>query len=295
MQKFEVKDHEPSLLPEGNWKLVWADEFDGTQLDRSKWNFRLNYWGKRFPAYTDQGVVLDGNSHVELHRTELDGRYVSPQLQTGANSFDYLLDPDQRENPWGQAGIWPLGELEEPKFVHRYGYFECRCKFQKDPETMWAAFWTQSPTIGARFEPEWAGIESDIMEYFHEGRAHTTNIYGGYGRQFARGGKVKYDLEETEGGWHYFGMDWREDGYTFYCDGKEVMQCTDHVSHVPQFILLTTEVQGYRSGLNGNEEGKYKLLGGGGLVDEAPFLIKDRFVDDAFICDFVRVFDRVED
>ena len=33
MQKFEVKDHEPSFLPEGNWKLVWADEFDGTELD----------------------------------------------------------------------------------------------------------------------------------------------------------------------------------------------------------------------------------------------------------------------
>ena len=188
MQKFEVKDHEPSFLPEGNWKLVWADEFDGTELDRSKWTFRLNYWGKRFPAYTDQGVIVKDGC-VELHRTEVDGRYVSPQLQTGANSFDFLLDMDKRENPWGQAGIWPLGELEEPKFVHRYGYFECRCKFQKDPETMWAAFWTQSPTIGARFEPEWAGIESDIMEYFHEGRAHIVDmstIQGGTAQDFRR-------------------------------------------------------------------------------------------------------------
>ena len=32
MQKFEVKGHESSLLPEGNWKLVWNDEFDGTEL-----------------------------------------------------------------------------------------------------------------------------------------------------------------------------------------------------------------------------------------------------------------------
>jgi len=293
MKKFEVKDHEPSYLPEGDWELVWADEFDGTELDTTKWGFRLNYWGKRFEGYTDQGIVLDGNSHIELHRTEVDGRYVSPQLQTGANSFDYLIE--KRENPWGQDGIWPLGELEPPKFVHRYGYYECRCKFQKDPETMWSAFWTQSPSIGARFEPEWCGIESDIMEYFHEGRAHTTNIMGGYGRQFTRGGKVKYDLEETPDGWHYFGMDWREDGYTFYCDGKEVMQCTDHVSHVPQFILLTTEVQGYRSGLNGNADGKWKLLGGPNIiVDEPPFKIKDEFVDDAFIVDFVRVFDRVK-
>ena len=42
-------------------------------------------------------------------------------------------------------------------------------------------------------------------------------------------------------------MDWQPDGYVFYCDGKEVSRCNKHVSHVPQFILLTTEVQGYRS------------------------------------------------
>lgn len=292
MKKFEVKDHEPSYLPDGEWKLVWADEFDGTELDRTKWDFRLNYWGKRFEAYTDKGIVLDGNSHIELHRTEIDGRYVSPQLQTGSNSFDFLLE--KTVNHWGQDGIWPLDELKEPKFVHRYGYYECRCKFQNDPETMWAAFWTQSPSIGARIEPEWCGVESDIMEYFHMGQATTGNIMGGYGKQYTKDGRVKYDLEETKDGWHYFGMDWREDGYTFYYNGKVISECNEHVSHVPQFILLTTEVQGYRSGLNGNAEGKYKLLGGGGLVDEAPFLIKDKFEDDAFIVDFVRVFDRVK-
>lgn len=53
MKKFEVNGHEPSFLPEGEWKLVWADEFDGTELDRSKWDFRLNFWGKPFDAYTD--------------------------------------------------------------------------------------------------------------------------------------------------------------------------------------------------------------------------------------------------
>ena len=33
MKKYEVKGHQYSLLPEnGNWKLVWADEFDGWNL-----------------------------------------------------------------------------------------------------------------------------------------------------------------------------------------------------------------------------------------------------------------------
>lgn len=281
MKKFEVENHEPSYLPsDSEWKLIWADEFDGTELDRTKWDFRLNFWGKRFDAYTDQGVVLDGNSHVELHRVEVDGRYASPQLQTGSNSYDFLAD-GKKANPWGQVSFWPLEELSAPKFVHRYGYYECRCKFQRDPKTMWSAFWTQSPSIGSRFEPEWCGVESDIMEHFDTGEATTGNIYGGYGNQLKNDGRVEYKLEDTEDGFHYFGMDWREDGYTFYCDGKEISRCNEHVSQVPQFILITTEVVGYR---RVDQKDPEKL----------PYVIKGEFEDDAFIVDFVRVFDRVE-
>lgn len=140
---------------------------------------------------------------------------------------------------------------------------------------MWSAFWTQSPSIGTRFEPEWCGIESDIMECFKPGIATTGNIMGGYGAQFRQEGRVDYPLEETEGDWHYFGMNWQPNGYDFYCDGKLVSHCDEHVSHVPQFILLTTEVRGYRK--------------------SKPFKIEGEFVDDAFIVDFVRVFDKVED
>lgn len=282
MKKYEIANHEPSYLPDGEWELVWADEFDGHDLDRTKWDFRLNFWGKPFDAYTDQGIVLDGNSHIELHRVDVGSRYASPQLQTGANSFDHMAAT--KENPWGQDGIWPLEPLSEPKFVHRYGYYECRCKFQNDPETMWSAFWTQSPTIGARFEPEWCGIESDIMECFHVGKATTGNIMGGYGKQYRAEGRVRYDLKETADGWHYFGMDWREDGYTFYCDGEVISTADKNVSHVPQFILLTTEIQGYRE--------VRTRLARGEKIEDAKFNIKGDFIDDAFIVDFVRVFDR---
>ena len=282
MNKFEVKDHEPSFLPEGEWKLVWSDEFDGTELDRTKWDFRLNFWGEPFEGYTDQGIVLDGNSHIELHRTEKNGKYVSPQLQTGSNSFDIPKTPGY--NPFGQRGSWPYGPLEAPKFVHSYGYYECRCKLQNDPETMWSAFWSQSPTIGARFEPEWCGIESDIMENFKKGEATSGNIiYGaGYPKQFNDDGRKYYALEDTEDGWHYFGMDWAPDGYVFYCDGKEISRCNERISRVPQFLLLTTEVMGHRW----SDERKKN-------AERVPCDIVGEFVDDAFIVDFVRVFDRI--
>ncbi|MBE6930193.1 MAG: glycosyl hydrolase family protein [Ruminococcaceae bacterium] len=288
MNRFEVTGHEPSFLPDGNWKLVWADEFDGTELDTTKWGFRLNFWGKPFDAYTDQGIVLDGNSHVELHRTERNGCYVSPQLQTGSNSFD--IPRLNAKDDWGHDKIWQMRPFEPPKFVHRYGYYECRCKFQKDPETMWSAFWLQSPTIGARYEPEWCGVEADIMECFQPGIIKSGNIMGGYGEQGRSDGRVRNALKETPDGWHYFGLDWQPDGYVFYWDGHEVSRCNKHVSHVPQFILLTTEVQGYRKA--GQQQAALKE--NPDAWKEFPQTVKGEFVDDAFIVDFVRVFDRVD-
>ena len=39
MAIFEVQGHEPSVLPQGNWRLAWADEFDGETLDTTKWDY----------------------------------------------------------------------------------------------------------------------------------------------------------------------------------------------------------------------------------------------------------------
>lgn len=58
MQKFEVKGHEASLLPDGEWRLVWNDEFDGTELDRTKWDYRMSMMGKEWQAWTDEGYTL---------------------------------------------------------------------------------------------------------------------------------------------------------------------------------------------------------------------------------------------
>ena len=117
-------------------------------------------------------------------------------------------------------------------------------------------------------------------------RAECGNIMGGYGKQFIEEGRIRYNFEETDDGWHYFGLDWQPDGYVFYCDGKEVSRCTNHV---PQFILLTTEVQGYRSA-----DGTTLHYNGESIkTDTPPHKIVGDFVDDAFIVDFVRVFDKI--
>lgn len=280
MQEFKVDGHEPSLLPEGKkWKYVWGDEFDGDTLDMSKWSFRLNFWGRRFLTYTDQGVELDGNSNVKIHLIEKGGQYMSAQLQTGANSFDAPAPVyETKTNACGDDFFWKIGEIEKPKFMHRYGYYEVRCKLQQQPG-WWSAFWLQSPSIGMSYDPAFSGVEVDIMENFtRDGEVTSGNIFGGYGTNLQHEARVHYHVKDTADGYHRFGLNWSEEGYVFYCDGVETARTNGPVSQVEQFILLTTECKGYR---NGN-------------MDQPSDELKDAVLPDCFTVDYVRVFDEVK-
>ena len=36
-----------SLLPaDGRWNLVWHDEFDGREIDKTEWMCRESFWGR---------------------------------------------------------------------------------------------------------------------------------------------------------------------------------------------------------------------------------------------------------
>ena len=179
MKIYEVDNHEPSILPDDvELELVWADEFDGTELDTSKWDYRMSMMGTRWPAWTDKGVQLDGNSNAVFRVIEEDGRPVSSQLQTGYNFMD---EPVVKTKFNDEHLQWQIGKLKEDKYTKKYGYFECRCKMQKK-DGWWSAFWIQSPTIGASLDPGHTGVEIDVMECFEPGLLQYHNVFtGGYG------------------------------------------------------------------------------------------------------------------
>lgn len=280
MIKYEVEGHVSSMLPDGEWKLVWNDEFDGTELDKNKWDYRLHIWGKRFPTWSDEGVYLDGNSNAVFKIFEKDGEICSSQIQTGHNWVDaphtdeaLFGNIDENDKP---GLVWPIGKFKEPKFMHRYGYYECRCKLQKC-DGWWAAFWMQSPVIGSSLDPAVSGIETDIMEAFEPGKVATHVIhYNGYGEDhMSKTAGPGRDLSLDE--YHNFGMLWEPDGYTFYIDGiQDGDKIKEPVSHIPQFIILSTEARGYRSAEHA-------------ASPEAKLAAK---AGDVFTVDYVRVFDR---
>lgn len=273
MQRFQLAEHADSLLPDGHrFELVWHDEFDGDTLDESKWDYRTCMMGKEHPAWTRDGIHLDGQSHVVFTCHEHEGRIVSPQLQTGYNFMDQPVVTTTFCNDHLQ---WNIGKLHENKFTKKYGYFECRCRLQQT-SGWWSAFWMQSPMIGASLNAADSGTELDIMECFKPGDIIAHNAFtGGYGLDMKRasvGGKKGLDVVQ----WHTFGMLWTPESYTFYIDGEEDGVITEHISHIPEFILISTEVKGYR---HANHQ----------FVEEARLS-----VGDTFLVDHVRVFDMVE-
>ena len=288
MNKYDVKDHAPSYLPEGNWKLVWSDEFEGNELDQSKWNFRRYFWGKESPTFTDKVEVKNSCLHIPLLFE--DGVFKSAHLQTGGLTFDLPKDEGGR--------FWPFGKKVDAKFMHKFGYYEIRCKLPK--YTGWhAAFWLQAPGIGSHPDPAQCGVECDIMENY---RQHTDGIiiggigYGGYGAETVWPGHVKVPYVETEDGWHTYAVDWSEAGYIFYFDGKEVLRQMAPdvaVSNVEQFILVSTECHGYHrcfanEVVDAGADGSAKVWGGQPVPE-----LYDAKLPDEFIVDYVRVFDKI--
>ena len=275
-------EHAKSLLPAGKkWKLVWHDEFDGTELDMSKWSYRLHLMQKRQMTFTDQGASLDGKGNLVLSLIEKDGHYYSTQLQTGENFLD-RPGVEFEENGFR----WPIAKFSKPKFMHKFGYYEIRCKLQTQ-EGWWSAFWLQSPVIGSTPNPEECGVEVDIMESFRRDNTIShNNHWNGYSGDYQWTGSGDIPLEETPDGYHTFGLDWSPDGYVYYVDGKETWRCPGPVSHREQFILVTTECMGYRW--------LHPLTGEPDKSDFPDPLLQQAVLPDAFIVDYVRVYDEVK-
>lgn len=285
-----VDGHAPSILPtDKKWKLVWSDEFDGDALDESKWNYRLNFWGFKSPAFTDEGVVVsDGTLKINLLRKGDD--FCSAHLQTGGLTFDNPRDDTSRI-------FWPFGAKDKPKFMHRYGYYEIRCRLPKN-DGWHCAFWLQSPSIGAHPNPAYAGVECDIMENYRRAKFGTMICgcgWGGYGAECKWAGHFEFPYEETDDGWHTYAVDWSPEGYVFYTDGKLVgkqMAPECAVSQVEQFILVSTECHGYNRvfGKAGEAGEVVKSCCCGEPVKE----LFDAVLPDFFEVDYVRVFDEIK-
>ena len=246
----------------GEYQLVWADEFDGTELNTAFWTIEQGAggWGNKEKQYytnREKNVrVQNGNLIIQAYKEEYENsQYTSARLITaGKKSF-------------------------------LYGKIEARIMFPSGGGT-WPAFWMLGETR------RWPSCgEIDIIEHVGNNprmlsfAVHTQEKNGSNGINWSS--KSYYDGVEEN--YHVYGIEWREEDFNgrdriiFTYDGIECTTVMENEFHIdedyywpfnqPHYIILNLALGGTM----------------GGNIDDAIF---DN--DIKMLVDWVRVYQREE-
>ena len=194
------------------WNLVWSEEFEGTKLDRTKWNYItgngfwsggswISGWGNNEKEYyTDREKnikVADGKLTLTALKESYKGEAAGSQT-----SFDYTS---------GKI-------VSKDLFNKKYGRFEFRAKLPVG-KGMWAAWWMlpQEDVYGG-----WATSgEIDILEGF----GSKPNVASGalhYGSVWPKNVNThdKIELSTSVAEYHDYALEWLPGEIRWYVDGK---------------------------------------------------------------------------
>jgi beta-glucanase (GH16 family) len=203
--------------PPAGYHLEWADEFDGTSLDLTKWQHRG--LGPRRTGENVTNTVAVGGGFLTLTTYTANGKHYTGMIGT------------------------------EGRFERTFGYYEARIRFEDSPG-MWSAFWSQTPSMGSHIgDPGQGGIEIDILEHRvsdQPGKNIGDTIqhalhWDGYGPEHKTHAKLT-DRLGLDRGFHLYGFEWTPTENRFYVDGK-LTWATGPVSKRPQYLILSTEVE----------------------------------------------------
>lgn len=220
-------------IPKG-MKLVWQDEFNSSELDRTKWftqyYSQLNYvahdnWDDfqsgTLPEpgmiFTDSTLILITNDSIPLQPFASNGRKIS-SIQT----YDWLSDKAHFDNRLG-------------------GFIEARIKRNATPDATQVngAFWLDSPGPDARYfvekgnhalgvdgiRPRGQLFEIDLCEYI------TTEIvlHGNVSPEGKFERNIGHHIEKGDfvDKWTVHSMLWTPAGLKFYVDGRLVREWWD--------------------------------------------------------------------
>lgn len=211
------------------FELVWSDEFDGDAIDSERWK---GVYGGATKAvmrkggyiHSDLAEVKDGNLHI-----------YAKYLEEGTGE--------------GPAGYYSYMMYTRDLHEQTYGYFEVRCILPKGAG-LWSAFWMNSRGMENVDGSPADGAEIDIYEspYYHKNLFHnyvSSNVYyDGYGADMVSGKMGIYEANNPYEEYNTYGLEWNENEYIFYINGKETARTDFGISQSPEYLILSVEIGG---------------------------------------------------
>jgi len=209
------------------WRLVWSDEFEGIELDRSKWIPETSCWGggnNERQCYTDRDDNIDV-SHGTLRLI------AQPEKFSGSK---YPQD-------WSDRGElitrqYTSGKIRTKGLINwKYGRFEARLKLPQGQST-WPAFW-MLPEDNSYGEWPLSG-EIDIMEAVNLGEnckdcekskiENRSSVALHFGRLWPENQfrAKKNALPHANDAYHTFALEWTEGQMDWFVDDQKVFTMT---------------------------------------------------------------------
>jgi len=219
-----------------DWQLIWKDEFNGKQLDTSKWNV----------------LTREHSKHNELQYYVPDEVYVE----------NGMLRIRSQVRKFGSKE-YTSGRLDtKGKFAPVYGRFEIRAKLPVG-QGLWPAHWLYPQNRDWQMErlmteaiengkesliPEerpWYS-EIDIMEFLgHEPNVlyGTLHYYTFNGQKKTASGTWTGNIDYTKD-FHIYALEWEPDSLRWFIDGQLLYTTTDGIPHTPHYLILNTAIGG---------------------------------------------------
>ncbi len=189
--------------------IVFADEFDGPVLDRTKWNIvGMDFWvNNEQQAYLDSPDTIRFANDIE--GAEGGALVLRPVYRPGVDTRT------DRKADFISGRIHSSGKAE-----FTYGRIEARIKMP-DAEGVWPAFWM----LGNGKWPDTGEI--DIMEYVGEKDWTGVALHGpGYSGETPLVNKFVFDTGTDATYWHVYAIEWTRDAVLFELDGRLTYRAT---------------------------------------------------------------------
>ncbi|WP_176167279.1 carbohydrate binding domain-containing protein [Mesobacillus jeotgali] len=194
------------------WSLVWSDEFNGTQIDRSKWTYDIGNW---IVDEAGNGVTSGwGNNEKEYYTDASENAFIEDGK---------LVIKAKKEQVSDQFGTYDYTSAKlktKGLFSKKYGRYEIKAKLPTG-KGLWPAIWMlpEEDKYGS-----WAASgEIDIMEAWgssphkvagtiHYGEGWPNNKYTG----------KEFELPKNRGidKWHTYALEWEPGELRWYVDGE---------------------------------------------------------------------------
>ncbi|WP_405364968.1 family 16 glycosylhydrolase [Kitasatospora sp. NBC_00039] len=201
----------------GSWRPVFADEFNGSSLDSSKWN--PNWFG----CATCTTPPVNGDESAA---------YAPSQVSESGGSL-HLTAAQKPATVNGKNYAYTSGLVNtNGKAQFTYGAFESRIYLPAAGSQVanWPAFWTDGQNWPADGELDvMEGLSGQACYHFHSPSGGPGGCASG-----------------NYSGWHTFGADWQPGSVTYYYDGVKVGQITSGITSSPMYLILNNAV--YASG-----------------------------------------------